>query len=50
MRYLRFLSKTYGILPPSFILHTVVRDGSDAVCGGGFAVGLHSTFRQIDLM
>ncbi|KAJ7584964.1 kinase-like domain-containing protein [Mycena floridula] len=37
LRYLRRLARQKGILPPSFFLHDVVRDGFHPVFGGGFA-------------
>ncbi|KAJ7584960.1 kinase-like domain-containing protein [Mycena floridula] len=37
LRHLRRLAAQKGILPPSFFLHNVVRDGPHPVFGGGFA-------------
>ncbi|THV03350.1 hypothetical protein K435DRAFT_651560 [Dendrothele bispora CBS 962.96] len=37
MRCIRGLERKYHVLPPSLFLKHVVRDGSDALSGGGFA-------------
>ncbi|KAJ7598118.1 hypothetical protein C8J56DRAFT_1020152 [Mycena floridula] len=37
MRHLQRLTKRFGILPPSFFVHDVFREGTHAVAGGGFA-------------
>ncbi|KAJ7575964.1 kinase-like domain-containing protein [Mycena floridula] len=39
MRCLRQISSAYEVLPPSFLIHAsdVVREGSNPICGGGFA-------------
>ncbi|KAJ7598719.1 kinase-like domain-containing protein [Mycena floridula] len=37
LRHLRRLALQKGILPPSFFLHDVIRDGLHPVSGGGFA-------------
>ncbi|KAJ7584946.1 hypothetical protein C8J56DRAFT_1053351 [Mycena floridula] len=37
LRHLRRLAAQRGILPPSFFLHNVIRDGLHPVFGGGFA-------------
>ncbi|KAF8156287.1 kinase-like domain-containing protein [Mycena galopus ATCC 62051] len=37
MRHLQRLTRKFGILPASFFVHNVYRDGLHAIAGGGFA-------------
>lgn len=40
MKCLRSMVKKHQILPPSFLFNNIVREGTNPVWGGGFAVGV----------
>lgn len=47
MRCMRRLANTYGVLPPSYMIHDITTEGRHAIWGGGYAVSRH--YRQNDI-
>ncbi len=42
VKCLRALSKARNIVPSSFSCRNVAKEGTNYICGGGFAVSIHS--------